>query len=129
LKTTIKSIFFVLIGLALGVALGLYLGWVAWPTEFTGANPAVLSPDYRQDYALITAVSYANDHDLEAARRRVASLDIDGEAYYFSITMDAILRADNEAEIRQFVELAADLGLDSPAMIPFLPTEAQSDGE
>jgi len=43
--------------------------------------------------------------------------------------MDAILRADNEAEIRQFVELAADLGLDSPAMIPFLPTEAQSDGE
>ncbi len=125
----VKNIFYVIIGLVLGAALGLYLGWVAWPTEFTGANPAALSPEYRHDYALITAVSYANDHDLETARRRIASLGSDGQAYYFSLTMDAILRADNETEIRQFVELAADLGLDSPAMLPFLPTEAQPDGE
>ena len=124
-----KNIFYVIIGLALGAALGLYLGWVAWPTEFTGASPAVLSPDYRHDYALITAVSYANNHDLETARRRVASLGSDGQAYYFSITMDAILRADNETEIRQFVELAADLGLDSPAMVPFLPEAEVLDGE
>jgi hypothetical protein len=125
----VKNIFYVIIGLILGAALGLYLGWVAWPTEFTGANPAVLSPDYRQEYARMTAVSYANDHDLEIARRRVASLDSDGQAYYFSLTMDSILRADNEAEIRQFVELAAALGLDSPAMVPFLPTTGGSDGE
>ena len=125
----VKNIFYVIIGLVLGAALGLYLGWVAWPTEFTGANPAALSPDYRHDYALITAVSYANDHDLETARRRVASLGSDGQAYYFSLTMDAILRADNETEIRQFVELAADLGLDSPALAPFLLTKGQPDGE
>jgi len=126
----VKNIFYVVLGIALGAGLGLYLGWVAWPTEFTGATPAVLSDEYRREYAHMTAVSYANDGDLQTARARVASLNWeDDNAYYFTITMDAILRGDDETAIRQLVQLADALGYQSPAMDPFLPVEEQPDGE
>ncbi len=117
----VKHIFLVFIGVLIGAAIGLYLGWVAWPTEFTDANPAALNNVERRDYALMTAVVYADTHDLQTARRRAASLGEDGEAAYFSITMDSILRSDNAAEIQLFVELADALGHTSPAMEPFLP--------
>ncbi len=119
----IKTILSVLIGIAVGAALGLYLGWVTWPAEFSDASPATLNPVEQREYALMTAVVYADTHDLQTARRRITSLGKEGEtgeSVYFSITLDSILRDDNEAEIRSLVQLAAKLGLASPAMEPFL---------
>lgn len=110
------------LGLLLGAGLGLYLGWVVWPIEFTNANPGALQEAYRQDYALMIAAAYAADGDLAAAQDRVDDLGEDGRAYFFSFTLDAILRGGSETEIRQLVRLAADLGFASPAMNPYLAT-------
>ncbi|MCP4423867.1 MAG: hypothetical protein GY803_05190 [Chloroflexi bacterium] len=120
----LRAILIVILGLALGVGLGLYLGWVAWPIEFTDANPSVLAESYRQDYVRMVAVAYAADGDLDGAGRRIASLGADGQDFLLSVTLDAVLRAEDEAEIRRLVRLAADLGLSSPAMTPYL-----SDGD
>lgn len=122
----LRSFLLILLGLVLGAALGLYLGWVAWPTEFTNANPSVLQESYRQDYARMIADAYAADDNLAAARQRVERLGADGEAFLLSVTLDAILLGDNEAQIRRLVRLAADLGLSSPALTPFLPDDGEN---
>lgn len=115
----------ILIGLVVGLGLGLYLGWVAWPTEFTDAAPQILQEQYRRDYAQMIATTYALDGDLRSAERRVNSLasEANGRSYFFSVTLDTILRNEDEDAIRQMVRLAVDLGLQSPAFAPYSSTE------
>jgi hypothetical protein len=120
----LRPLLIVIVGLALGAGLGLYLGWVAWPTEFTDANPAVLQDVYRQDYARLIAAAYTADDNLPAAQKQVASLGDDGRDVVLAVTLDTILQGGDEAEIRQLVRLAAALGLESPAMVPYLPERA-----
>lgn len=108
------------IGLALGAALGLYLGWVAWPTEFSDATPALLADSYKQDYLRMTATAYAADGDLAAARQAVQALGENGQAYLNAYVLDQILGGNRAPEIGQLAQLAHDLGLDSPALQPYL---------
>ncbi len=121
----LRPLLFIVIGLALGIGLGLYLGWAAWPTEFTDANPSVLQETYRRDYVRLIADAYTADNNLPAAQQRVASLGEDGLDVVLSVTLDTILQGEDEADIRRLVKLAADLGLSSPAMTPFLSEAAR----
>lgn len=121
MRNLLRLISLVAVGLAVGIGLGLYLGWVAWPTEFTNANPAVLQESYRRDYLNMIATAYALDNDLPAAQQRIASLGADGPQFLLDTTIDLILLPGDEAEIRRLVQLAAVLGLSSPAMLPYLP--------
>lgn len=114
---------FLTLGLVVGIGLGLFLGWVAWPTEFTDANPAVLAEEYKQDYVLMIATDYALTNDLDTARQQITTLGSGGEDFLFSLTLDQILQGANPAEIRLLAQLANDLGLYSPAMDPFLISE------
>ena len=116
----LRNIAFILIGLGLGVGLGLLLGWVVWPTEFTDATPIILQDAYRQDYIRMIAAAYAADGDLETAETRLDSLGPDGQEHLFSLMLETILAGGDEADIRQLVQLAADLGFTSPAMQPYL---------
>ena len=116
----LRGIFWLSLGLALGVGLGLFVGWVIEPAEFTNANPSVLQEDYRRDYALMIATAYAADNDLETAARRVDSLGENGRDFLFSLTLSMILAGEKETDIRYLAQLAADLGLSSPAIEPYL---------
>ncbi len=122
----LQKLLLLILGLALGIGLGLYLGWVAWPTEFTDANPSILVENYRQDYAHMVADAYAGDGDLTAAQQRIASLGGNSQAFLLSVTLDAILLGQNEAEIRRLVRLSADLGLSSPAFGPYLSVDGDA---
>ncbi len=126
MRSWLRVLGLLIVGLAVGAGLGLYLGWVAWPTEFTDANPSVLQERYQRDYILMIATVYTADGDLTAALRRIDSLGENSREVLFSYTLDTILRAENEIEIRRLVRLAADLGLRSPAMDPYLiPVEQE----
>ena len=134
MKSWLRAIGLILVGLAIGVGLGLYLGWEAWPTEFTDAHPGALADRYRRDYAIMIATNYALDNDLEMARQQVNTLSDNGRDYFLSMTLDTILRGENETDIRYLVRLSSDLGLYSPAMEPYLdtvstPTPEASNGE
>lgn len=122
MRNWLRSLFWTTVGLALGLGLGLYLGWVAWPTEFTDASPSILEESYRRDYTLMIAHAYLLDGDLDAARRRLHSLDQEApDRWLLSFTVDAILSGrDEETVIRPLVALAHDLGLESPALVPYL---------
>jgi hypothetical protein len=120
LPNRVRLILAILLGLLAGAGLGLYLGWVAWPTEFTQADPVILEDKYRRDYALMIATAYALDGDLATARRRLANLDEqDGNAWLLTVTVDAILAQADVADIERLVQLSTDLGLYSPVMAPY----------
>jgi hypothetical protein len=114
------------LGLALGAALGLYLGWVAWPTEFSDATPALLADSYKQDYLLMVATVYAADQDLAAAQQAVQSLGDNGRAYLNAYVLDQILGGSRAPELRYLAQLARDLGLESPALQPYLINPPES---
>ena len=65
------------IGLVLGLGLGLLVGWVILPVQWTDAEPALLREDLRQDYLSMAVESYSVNRDAEAAVQRYLSL---GEA-------------------------------------------------
>ena len=111
------------LGLLLGAGLGLYLGWGLMPTEYTEADPALLEAEYRRDYTVMIAAAYAQDGNLAVAQQRLAALhEPDANAWLLSLTVDTILNNGNEQDIRHLARLAHDLGVDSPALAPYLPT-------
>jgi hypothetical protein len=113
------------LGLLLGVAFGLFLGWVAWPAEFSDTDPTFLNDGYQRDYALMIASAYSLDGDLSIARRRLRSLGLeDSSGWLLLVTVDHILNSGDETGSRLLVKLSSDLGLYSPAMDPYLPAES-----
>jgi hypothetical protein len=122
MRRIVRTLVWAGLGLLIGAGLGLYLGWVAWPAEFSDASPALLADAYREDYARMIAAAYAEDGDLAQARWRVATLDAaDPNGWLLAVVVDAVLQqGEDEETLRRLVRLAADLGLRSPAMDPYL---------
>jgi hypothetical protein len=112
-------------GLALGAGLGLFLGWVAWPIQFTNADPTVLEEGYQRDYTLMIAGAFALDGDLGRARQRLASLGKpDDEEWLVQVTVEHIVGRQEVTEIGHLVRLAAALGWQTPIMDPYLAAAA-----
>lgn len=110
-----------LIGLALGVALGLLVGWVLWPVRYTNTAPAQLRQDYRNDYILMVAAAYRVERDPEAARERLARLDPQQpERPLVELTETLIAQGGRPNDIRILVQLAQALDAVTPAMLPYL---------
>jgi hypothetical protein len=108
-----------------GVAFGLFLGWVAWPAEFSETEPSFLDDNYQRDYALMIASAYSLDGDLATAQRRLRSLGLeDSTGWLLILTIDHILNSGDQTGSRHLVKLASDLGLYSPAMDPYLPADS-----
>lgn len=64
-----------LVGLAVGAALGLIYAWVINPVQVVDAAPNSLRADYKADYVAMIAQAYALDRDLTLARARLATLN------------------------------------------------------
>lgn len=62
---------FVLV-IILGIAAGLYYGWVVNPVKYVDAPPDTLRVDFKSDYALMVAEAYQQDQDLATAQGRLA---------------------------------------------------------
>jgi hypothetical protein len=56
----------------IGIALGLFYGWIINPVKFVDTTPASLRADYRTDYVLMIAEAYHSDQNIELAVRRLA---------------------------------------------------------
>ena len=109
------------IGLIIGVGVGLFLGWVAWPIEFSEADPAVMEEQYQEDYTLMIAAAYSEDKDLANARQRLNSLAKDDMGrWVLGIAVDHILNSEDGEEILRLVKLTNDLGQYSPILEPYL---------
>lgn len=65
-------LFFISVGV--GIAAGLYYGWVINPVHYVDTTPDTLRADYKADYVLMAAEAYQKDGDLQTAARRLAVL-------------------------------------------------------
>ncbi len=61
----------------LGLTASLYYGWEARPVEVSDAAPALLRVDFKADYALMVAESFAADNKIDEAIAHLAFLDAD----------------------------------------------------
>ncbi len=62
--------------LAVGIGLGLYLGWVVSPVQYVDTAPNTLQRAFKDDYILMIATAYAGDGDVAAARAQLDSLGL-----------------------------------------------------
>jgi hypothetical protein len=109
-----------LVGLALGASIGLYLGWVQFPVEVPDSPGSALALRYKDEYTLMIALGFQADGDLDGASQRLAIIGAgDPGAHLRSTTERAIANSLSVSDLRALVALAAAYNQLSPAMEPY----------
>ncbi|MBW8012565.1 MAG: hypothetical protein FVQ83_15225 [Chloroflexi bacterium] len=65
---------YLITGLILGLALGLFISWWVSPVELIDTQPATLREDFKDQYRAVIAAAYAADNDFGRAQARLALL-------------------------------------------------------
>ncbi|MFW6135468.1 MAG: hypothetical protein ACOC7N_01455 [Chloroflexota bacterium] len=108
-------------GIAVGAALGVAIGWWLWPVTYTNTSPDVLRDDYRDEYVLMIATAYEVEGDREQARERLALLDPEEPAVHVvGLAERLIEQGGSEEDIVRLARLAQALDVTAPALMPYL---------
>ncbi|MFN8379329.1 MAG: hypothetical protein U0452_11735 [Anaerolineae bacterium] len=109
-----------LIGAAVGLGIGLFLGWVQFPAQ-TVDNPAsALAGRYKDDYTVMVARAYVRDGDLTGAFDRLRPLgEVNIPSFVQEVTERTISSSGDVSDIQVLVALAAGLGRLTPIMEPY----------
>ncbi len=114
-----------LLGAAIGLGLGLYLGWVQFPAQVVDGPASALSQRYKDDYTIMVARAYVRDRDLTGALERLRPLgEANIPAYVQEMTERTISSSGNVADIQVLVALSAGLGRLTPIMEPYRQAQA-----
>lgn len=111
-----------ILGLAAGGGVGLLVGWVLWPVEYTDVAPDSLYPAQRQEYILLIAQSYAYERDLEAAQAQMSALG-DPAAVSGEIAALAERYVQEEPDspyTKPMAQLALDLGHNRTVLVAYV---------
>jgi hypothetical protein len=109
-----------LLGLALGAGIGLYLGWVQFPKQYVNSPAASLSERYKDEFTVMVATGYLKDGDLGGAFERLKILGVANiPAYVQAVTERFISNSRDAQDITYLVALAEGLGRLTPIMEPY----------
>ena len=104
-----------------GMGLGLWYGWVFDPVEYRNTDVSHLASVYRDEYVLMVGETYALDGNLDAARARLALLDLADPANHVADRAEALLaRGAPDLDVQVLARLAAALGVQREALAPYL---------
>lgn len=110
-----------LVGLILGLSGGLYYAWAVNPVAYVAVGPARLSPNYQQTYIFLVAQSYAQDGDWPRAQQRLNALEDPALTQTVAGLLQSYLRqGEPESRVRPLALLAAQLGINDPAVALFV---------
>ncbi len=114
-----------MLGLLIGTAVGLFLGWVQFPASGRSSSLSDLAQSYRDEYTVMIAAGYTVDADLAGARERLGRLyaELDGPELRQAIDRVITNSARGLDDISLLVGLARDLGQLTAIMRPFLPPD------
>ncbi len=116
-----RKIIFILIALAIGVAMGLAVGWYVWPVTYTESAPTRMRQDWKDEAVWMAAQAFAYDRDLEAAQARLRPLSSDDLGkLVLDRTEKAIEQNLPPQHITSLARLAAALGAHSTRTDPYL---------
>ena len=109
------------IGIAVGGAIGVVIGWWLWPVTYTNTSPTALREDYRDEYVLMTATAYEVEGDRERARERLTLLDSEEpSAPVVGLARRLIERGGSEEDIARLARLAQALDATTPTLSSYL---------
>lgn len=112
-----------LLGLAVGLAVGLVYAWLIDPVVYVDAVPARLGEAYKAEYIFLVSQSYAADGDWERAQQRLQALDDPDLSGTVDALLETYLRQQKPPDvIRHLAELAQQLGAQGTAVSLFAPT-------
>ena len=126
---------YLLTGVVLGIAIGLFYSWVVSPVEYVDAPPYALRADFKDEYRALVAAAYLYSNDLLRAENRLAQLKDDDTAQSMAMQAQrALAEGHPEAEVRALGLLAMALGTgvtpqglsNTPAPAGVTPTGASS---
>ena len=108
------------IGILVGVGIGLTIGWVVAPVQYTDSSMSDLAPRYQDDYTVMIASGYLLDNNVDGAIARLRLLGVENvPAYVQDITERYITNSRDLDDIRKLVNLAEGLGRLTPPMERF----------
>ena len=110
------------LGFALGVAIGLFITWQIWPVEYYNTDPVDLRAEHKEDYVLMIAGAYSEDDDLELAIYRIEELGLEDPAQMVLYLFRRHSEARRDEESRSLARLAYDLGVEDLALLPYIQT-------
>jgi hypothetical protein len=112
-----------LLGIAAGIAVGLFVSWELWPVEYTDVAPDSLKASHREEYIVLVSMAYSYDQDIKLAQARLASLG-DLGAIGLEIVTLAERYADqrgNTQHIQALTALGREVGSYRAALATYLP--------
>lgn len=116
------------IGVVLGIAGGLALGW-GFPAEYSSSTLSELSTQHQDNYTLLVASGYVNDGDLRGAFERLQRLGVENVPEYVQdVTERFITNSRPLNEIQLMVALSEGFGRFTPLMESFCQL-CMEDGE
>lgn len=121
------AIVIIIAGLAGGLVIGLYIGWVAAPVQYVDTAPNSLQRAFKDDYILMIASAFAGDGDLAAARSQLAGLGLADPAAAVSATAQRMAAAGlPETDQQHLSALAQALGAPAAPTATAAPATATS---
>ena len=106
----VRVFFSTVLGVLIGIGIGLGIGW-GLPQDYTDSTIAELAPQYREQYTLMIAMSYVQEHDVNAALERLRILGVENiPAYVQELTERYISTSRGLDSIQYLVALSEGFG-------------------
>ena len=111
--------FQIILALLTGLGLGLVYSWFLSPVTYVDAGPSILRADFKDQYRIVIAASYASTHNLDRARVRLELLgDVDPIGELSAQAQRMLAAGEPFDKARPLAELATDLNQGFASNIP-----------
>lgn len=112
----------------IGIALGLYLGWVQFPVEYIDSPALALEQRYKDEYTVMIAAGYLADANTMGAIERLRVLGVENVPEYVQQTAERFITNSRDIrDIQYLIALSEGLGRTSPIFNQYrqvtLPTQ------
>lgn len=108
-----------LLALLLGLGFGLAYSWMISPVTYVDANPAILRGDFKDQYRVVIAASYASSQDLARARARLQLLgDRDPVGELSAQAQRMVGSGESLGQVQTLAQLATDLQQGFASVLP-----------
>lgn len=105
-----NSILYIVLALLTGLGLGLAYSWLLSPVTYVDATPDMLRADFKDQYRIVVAASYASSHDLARARARLQLLgDVDPVGQLSALAQNMVAGNASLEQVQPIAQLATDL--------------------
>jgi hypothetical protein len=102
-----------------GIGLGILFAWVIFPVRYVDTNPNTLRADFKDQFRVAIAASYASDHNLDRAKARLMLLGDPDAVQELTAQAQRMLGAGESFNIIQEVAgLATDLQSGVASILP-----------